>query len=415
MTQQSVKSENSNTNDVLGQPLELPCGVVLKNRLTKTAMSDSLADGEGDSTEAQARLYERWAEGGVALAIIGEVQIMPDYPEKPGNLVLGPQSNLEALRNLANRTVSNGAHLWPQLGHGGALSHAPLSYPKGPSAMDVPGLKCGALSVEEIEALPAIYAKAATLAKEVGFPGVQIHAGHGFLLGQFLSPLFNKRTDMYGGSIEARARIYPMVIEAVRKAVGPEYPISIKFNSTDNLDGGLVEDESYEVVRMLNDTSIDLFDISGGTYFPGAKASSDAPSSGGPYFIDFARRARGATRKPLQLTGGFETRDHAIEAVESGAVDMCGLARANVLMPDLANSWLFGDGRNPEFPVFDSPPQGGVTAWYTMRISALGNDADDDFSMGPREAMQIYNERDAERAIRWKKKFQLAPPLEHQK
>ncbi|NKB77824.1 MAG: oxidoreductase [Gammaproteobacteria bacterium] len=396
---------------VLQKPLELPCGVVLKNRITKTAMSDSLADGEGDSTEAQARLYERWAEGGVALAIIGEVQIMPDYPEKPGNLVLGSQSDRKALKNLIDRTVSNDAHLWPQLSHCGALSHAPISRPKGPSAMDVPGLKCGALSVKEIEELPGFYARAAAYAKEVGFPGVQIHAGHGFLLSQFLSPLFNKREDMYGGSIEARARIFPMIIEAIRETVGPEFPVSIKFNSTDNLDGGLVEDDAYEVVRMLDNTSIDLIDISGGTYFPGAKASSDAASSSGPYFMEFAKRAREATTKPLQLTGGFETRDHAMEAVTSGAVDMCGLARANVLMPNLANNWLFGEGDSPDFPIFDSPPHGGVTAWYTMRISALGNDAENEYSIDPHEAMRIYNERDAERSIRWQKKFPLSPSL----
>lgn len=403
-----TETTNEPSHDILRQSLELPCGVVLKNRITKTAMSDSLADGEGDSTEAQARLYERWAEGGVALAIIGEVQIMPDYPEKPGNLVLGPQSDRTALKNLIDRTLAHGTQLWPQLSHCGALSHAPISTPKGPSALDLPDLTCGALSVDEIEDLPAIYAQAAAFAKEIGFPGVQIHAGHGFLLSQFLSPLFNKRDDMFGGSIEGRARIFPMIIEAIRQAVGPDLPISIKFNSTDNLDGGLIEDDAYEVIRILDDTSIDLIDISGGTYFPGAKASSDAPSSGGPYFIDFARRARSATKKPLQLTGGFETRDHAVEAVSSGAVDMCGLARANVLMPDLANNWLHGAGGSPKFPRFDNPPHGGVTAWYTMRINALGTNADKEFSMDAHEAMRLYIERDDERAIRWRKKFPLS-------
>lgn len=396
---------------VLRSSLELPCGVVLKNRITKTAMSDSLADGEGDSTGAQARLYERWAEGGVALAIIGEVQIFPDYPEKPGNLVFGPQSDRKALRTLIDRTLAHGAQLWPQLSHCGALAHPPISYPKGPSALELPGFSCGELSVEEIEALPAIYAQAAVFAKDTGFPGVQIHAGHGFLLSQFISPLFNKRTDRFGGSIEARAQIFVMIIDAIREAVGPEYPVSIKFNSTDKLEGGLAEDDAYEVVRMLDDTSIDLIDISGGTYFPGAKASSDAPSSGGPYFIEFARRARGATKKPLQLTGGFETRDHAIEAVASGAVDMCGLARANVLMPDLANTWLYGDGSSPKFPIFESPPHGGVTAWYTMRINALGTDTDNEFSIDAHKAMRLYNERDDERVIRWRKKFPLSSPL----
>ena len=412
MNAQELTKDNSAPHPVLGKPLELPCGVILKNRITKTAMSDSLADGEGNPTQAQARLYERWAEGGVALAIIGEVQIMPDYPEKPGNLVFSSQSDPKAFKNLVDRSLAHGVQLWPQLSHCGALTHPPIGHPKGPSALKLPGFSCGELSVDEIETLPAIYAKAATFAMNVGFPGVQIHAGHGFLLSQFLSPLFNKRTDRFGGSIEARAGIIVKIIDAIRKGVGPDFPISIKFNATDNLDGGLVEDDAYEVVRMLDNTSVDLIDISGGTYFPGAKASSDAPSSGGPYFIEFARRARNATKKPIQLTGGFETRDHAIEAVDGGAIDMCGLARANVLMPDLANTWLFGGGASPEFPIFDSPPQGGVTAWYTMRINALGTNAEDTFSMDPHEAMRLYKERDAERAVRWRKKFPLTPPLD---
>lgn len=213
---------------------------------------------------------------------------------------------------------------------------------------------------------------------------------------------------MFGGSIEGRARIYVMIIDAIRKAVGPEYPISIKMNSTDNLEGGLEEDDAYEVVRMLDDTSVDLIDISGGTYFPGAAASSDAASTGEPYFINFARRARGSTKKPLQLTGGFEIRDHAIDAVASGAVDMCGIARCNVLMPDLANTWLYGDGAAPVRPRFVDPPHGGVTAWYTMRINALGTDTDKEFDMDAHEAMRLYNKRDDERTARWLKKFPLS-------
>jgi 2,4-dienoyl-CoA reductase-like NADH-dependent reductase (Old Yellow Enzyme family) len=216
---------------ILRQPLELPCGVVLKNRIAKAAMSDSLADGEGGSTEAQARLYERWAHGGVALSTIGEVQISPHYPEKPGNLDFGPQSDRRALKNMIDRSLVDGAHLWPQLGHGGALAHPPISHPKGPSELDFPDLTCGALSVEEIEELPMVYAAAAGFAKDVGFTGVQVHAGHGFLLSQFLSPFFNKRTDRFGGSIEGRARIIVLVIDAIREAVGPEFPISICLTS----------------------------------------------------------------------------------------------------------------------------------------------------------------------------------------
>ncbi|MEO0378398.1 MAG: oxidoreductase, partial [Cyanobacteria bacterium P01_A01_bin.17] len=180
--------KDSGSFHVLQKKLELPCGAVLKNRLAKSAMSDSLADGEGNPTEAQIRLYERWAEGGVAVSFIGEVQGDPRFPEKPGNLVLGPHSNQQALQSLTRRSVIEGAHLWPQLGHAGALAHLPISQPKGPSPLDVEGLHCAGMSIEEINELPGMYAKTALHAKTVGFSGVHIHAGHGFLLSQFLSP-----------------------------------------------------------------------------------------------------------------------------------------------------------------------------------------------------------------------------------
>lgn len=149
MTEQTSKPGSSYTHHVLQSPLELPCGAVLKNRLAKSPMSDSLGDGAGDSTEAQARLYERWAQGGTAVSIIGEVQGNPRFPEKPGNLVLDARSNLQTIRSLVSRSVINGAHLWPQLGHAGALSHAPISSPAGPSALDLPGLRCAGMSAQK--------------------------------------------------------------------------------------------------------------------------------------------------------------------------------------------------------------------------------------------------------------------------
>jgi 2,4-dienoyl-CoA reductase-like NADH-dependent reductase (Old Yellow Enzyme family) len=405
MTQSTTKHDFSKPENVLGRPLELPCGVVLKNRLTKSAMSDSLGDGKGDATEAQARLYERWAEGGAALSLIGEVQGDPRYPEKPGNLVLGPDTDQKALRSLARRGSTEGAHLWPQLGHAGALSHLPISRAKGPSSLDIEGLQCAGMPLDDIGQLPGIYARAATIAKDAGFGGVQIHAGHGFLLSQFLSPLFNRRTDGYGGSIEARFSIVSEVIEAVRQAVGASFAIAIKINSTDKLEGGLTEDEAMEVIRMLDQTTIDLIDISGGTYFPGAAASSDSTSGSGPYFLDFARRAKTATSIPVMATGGFKTRQQAVDAVESGAVDMVSVGRAMALNPNLARVWLSVCGGDPEFPKFDTTPPGGVTAWYTMRLTALAEDNEDEFSLDLESAMSLYDVRDAGRCDAWLKAF----------
>ncbi|MEJ6392962.1 oxidoreductase [Gymnodinialimonas sp. 2305UL16-5] len=390
---------------LLAQPLDLPCGVQLKNRLVKSAMSDSLGDGAGNPTQTQMRLYERWANGGPALSLIGEVQTSSYYPEKPGNLVLVPDADLPAMRELARRGAANNAHIWPQLGHAGALSHGPISTPKGPSALNVEGLVCGALSITEIHDLPQAYARAATLSQHFGFGGVQIHAGHGFLLSQFLSPLFNHRNDAYGGTIERRFRIVRDVIAAVREAVGPFYPIGIKINATDKLDGGLTTDDALEIVRLLDRTSVDLIDISGGTYFPGAASSSDGLSASGPYFADFGQSAKRVTSIPIMLTGGFETRDRAMAALQRGCADAIGLARAMVLNPSLANMWLGAHSRDPEFPTFQAPPRGGVTAWYTMRLTALGEDSEENFDMTPAQALKAYEARDTERCAKWVQRF----------
>ena len=394
----------NNTHSVLSAPIELPCGAVLKNRLIKSAMSDSLADGTGNPVEAQIRLYERWAQGGVALSLIGEVQCDPRFPEKPGNLVLGPESDMNSLKMLTARASVNGAHIWPQLGHAGALSHKPISVPAGPSALEIGDFKCAGLSRSEIQQLPESYARAAAIAKSAGFTGVQIHCGHGFLLSQFLSPLFNHRTDQYGGSIEARCRIIVEIIQKVRLTTGPAFPIGIKINSSDQLKGGLSQKDALEAIRILSQTSIDIIEISGGTYFPGAEASLDR-SVKGPYFTEFAQKARQITHIPLITTGGFKTRAEAVNALSNESADIVGIARAMVLNPLLANDWMSSKENNPDFPVFQSPPSGGVTAWYTMLLTALAYDNEANFDLSLLSAIQQYEERDKHRCIQWKNTF----------
>ena len=385
---------------LLEQPLTLPCGAVLKNRLAKSAMSDSLGDGEANPTQAQIRLYERWAQGGIGLSIIGEVQVDPRYPEKPGNLSLTKHSDKEALRRLTQRASITGTHIWPQLGHAGALSHAPISQAKGPSALDVGTLHCEGMTIEEIESLPASYAKAASIAKEVGFTGVQIHAGHGFLLSQFISPLFNLRDDKYGGSIKNRCRIILAIIEAIRLQVGPNYPIGIKINASDLLEGGLTEEDALAHVSLLDKTSLDLIEISGGTYFPGAKSSSDSASKG-VYYKTFAKRAKSLTSIPLMVTGGVKSLSDASTLLQDKSTDLVGLARAMVLNPNLANDWFAGIHQTLSFPRFDSPPTEGITAWYTMRINAIAMDQEQDFSPPLALALKQYLERDELKSISW--------------
>lgn len=383
----------------LFQPLELPCGTILKNRIAKSAMSDSLGDGRGDPTSAQVRLYEHWAEGGVAVSIVGEVQGNPHFAEKPGNLVLGPASNLDRFRTLARSGSANGAQIWLQLGHAGAMAYPPISDPKGPSALDLPGLTCSALTADEVRDMPAEFARTARLAKDLGFGGVQVHAAHGFLLSQFLSPLFNRREDEYGGSIENRMRLLLEVVERVRAAVGPSFPVAIKLNATDQLEGGFVEDDALAVIAALNHTEIDLVDISGGTYFPGARSASDS-AGGGPYFLDFAEQARPLTNKPLMVTGGFKSRQQAMNALGRG-VDVVGLARALVLDPALPNGWLSGEAGDPVFPKFRDPLEGGITAWYTMRLTEIGEDRETSDVKTLDAAVKAYDERDHARIADW--------------
>lgn len=381
-------------------PLTLPCGLTLKNRIAKSAMSDALGDGRGNPTPAQARLYERWAIGGSAVAIIGEVQGDPRAAEKPGNLVLGPHSDGAALRALTDR--AHDMQLWAQLGHAGAMAYPPIGTPKGPSALDLPGLSCAALTPAEIAALPAEFARTAQLAQHHGFSGVQVHAAHGFLLSQFLSPLFNKRTDAYGGPLSNRMRLLCEVIDAVRAAVGPGFPVALKLNATDQLEGGFAEPEALDVVKALDQTSIDLIDISGGTYFPGAKSASDN-AGGGPYFADFAKSARAVTTKPLMLTGGFKSKAQAVGAIADGTVDMIGLARALVLDPDLPKTWAAG--KDITFPRFTDPPEGGVTAWYTLQIKQIGEDHGLDPSTDATAALAEYNATDENRVSAWNAQF----------
>jgi len=387
----------------LFQPIELPCGAVLANRIAKAAMSDGLGDGKGNPTPAQIRLYERWAEGGIGLSIIGEVQGDAHHAEKPGNLVLGERSNIAALRDLTRRGSTGHTQLWPQLGHAGAMTHPPIGTPKGPSALTLPGLTSAALSKAEIADLPGSFARTARTARDVGFGGVEIHAAHGFLLSQFLSPLFNLRTDAYGGTIQNRVRLLLEVIEAVRAAVGPSFPIGVKLNATDQLEGGLSPEDALLVIAILDKTSVDLIDISGGTYFPGAKSSSDATGSGA-YFLSFAEAARDRTAIPLMLTGGFKTQRSALDAIAGGAVDIVGLARALVLEPALPRRWQEEPGFDVTYPRFTDPPEGGITAWYTMRLTELGEDREGPFA-SLRESISNYHARDVARESLWRDWF----------
>jgi 2,4-dienoyl-CoA reductase-like NADH-dependent reductase (Old Yellow Enzyme family) len=389
-------------NDLFSQ-LVLPNGTHLKNRIVKSAMSDSLGDGSGNPTGPQMRLYERWARGGAAASIVGEVQGDPRFAESPGNLVLDDGCDREAFRALARRGGPDDTGLWMQLGHAGALTPSAIGTPKGPSAIDLPDLRAAELTLPEIRALADRFASTARHAERLGFSGVQIHAAHGFLLSQFLSPLFNRRTDAYGGGITKRMRLLLEVVEAVRSSVSRSFVVTLKLNSSDQLEGGLESGDSLAVIAALDGRGLDLIDISGGTYFPGAPSSSDR-ASGGPYFLDYAAEARRVTGIPLMATGGFKRRAEAEAAISSGVVDLVGLARALVLDPDLPRHWQAA-GPDPSFPRFEAAPAGGVTAWFTMRLNDLGEDREGQAELDASAALEAYEARDRQRVQLWNDAF----------
>lgn len=348
----------------LGTPLRLPCGVTLKNRLAKAAMTEGMADPQGRPTESLVTLYARWAEGGVGLSLTGNVIVDGAHLERPGNVIIDrePDAQMQdALARWAQAATGNNTQCWVQLGHAGRQTMKKVNpRPHAPSAVRVgiPGGQFGepvALDEQQIESLVARFATAAAAVQRAGFSGVQIHAAHGYLVSQFLSPRTNRRQDSYGGSLENRARFLLQIVDAVRAAVGSAFPVAVKLNSADFQRGGFNFDDSLQVARWLQQAGIDLLEISGGTYEqpklvgmdgmeePEAQrhvaASTQAREA---YFVDFAAAMRSELSMPLMVTGGFRSRDAIVQALQAGAADVVGLGRPLCVATDGAASLLAG-------------------------------------------------------------------------
>ena len=215
--------------------LKLPCGVEVKNRICKAAMTEGLADEQNRATDKHVTLYSRWAEGGAGILLTGNIQIDHRYLERPGNVVVeGKQSNeqLSRLRAYAEAGTKNNTHLWAQISHAGRQTPAAVApTPVGPSdiQLKMPGAAFGkprALEHDEILDIIARFAHTAKVLQDSGFTGVQLHGAHGYLISEFLSPDINTRTDEWGGSLENRARLLLESIRAVRKAVGDKFPVA---------------------------------------------------------------------------------------------------------------------------------------------------------------------------------------------
>lgn len=305
------------------RPLWLPCGTVLANRLAKAALTERLSDHTyGPSTRLLA-LYRTWAESGAGLLITGNVMVDRAHVESAGNVVLDADHDLDALRAWAS--TARGAQLWMQLNHPGRQSSI-FSGDKPVSASDValPGapswMRPRPMGRLEIQGVIGRFARAARVAQRAGFTGVQVHAAHGYLLSQFLSPRTNLRDDEWGGDLERRARLLLSVVREIRDTVGPRFPISVKLNASDFAEGGHTEEDALRVVRMLAAESVDLLEISGGSY-ENMAFLGESPDR----FVAFARRARAETAMPLMVTGGIRAHAEVEHALESA--DMVGMGR----------------------------------------------------------------------------------------
>ncbi|WP_373475446.1 NADH:flavin oxidoreductase/NADH oxidase family protein [Sphingorhabdus sp.] len=347
----------------LADPLSLPCGAQLPNRIAKAAMTEGLADKDGQPTPELEKLYGIWSDGGAGLHLSGNIQIDRDHLERPGNVIIDrmPTPEMrEALMRWTAAATRGGNHFWAQISHAGRQTMKPVNpRPKAPSAVKLvlPGGQFGvpvALTETEILNLISRFGQAAQICKEVGFTGVQIHAAHGYLISQFLSPRSNLREDRWGGSLENRARFLMFTINTVRQLVGPAFPISVKLNSADFQRGGFAFEESIQVARWLQDAGVDLIEISGGTYeqpkllgIEGLEAAepqniAETTLAREAYFVDFAKAMKDELSIPLMVTGGFRSASAMEQALKTGAADVIGLGRPLCVLTDAPKRLLSG-------------------------------------------------------------------------
>lgn len=428
----------------LGQSLRLPCGAALPNRLAKAAMTEGLGDSMNRATARHVTLYRRWAQGGSGLLLTGNVLVDRMHLERPGNIAIDGNGGFEELRAMARAGTAAGNHFWVQLNHPGRQTPAVMNpTPLAPSAVPVPGMVgagCGVpqeMTEAQIDNVIERFARAAVIARECGFTGVQLHAAHGYLVSQFLSPLSNHRRDAWGGSLENRARILLELVRRTRTAVGSDFPISVKLNSADFQKGGFTSDESMQVVRWLNAEGLDLLEISGGNYeamemigrsesqYSGS-GEADRPKAESTrrreaYFLSYAAEVRPLTTVPLMITGGFRRHSAMLDALRGNEADVIGLARPLCVDPELCKGLLSGE--LPEGPAMESkyflnrgaldPNIGDAAfrmtesfaqiAWCYRQIVRLGDGLDPDLNLQLLDAFlehQAYEKAGVDRLSR---------------
>ncbi len=362
-----------------------------KNRIIKGAMSEALANDAGQPNDLLIGLYEAWAKGSLGCAITGNVMVNVGAKNEPGVVAIETERDLEKLKQWAAVGKKHGMVQLIQLSHPGRQcpkglnkeTVAPSAVPFSPMLAAMFGTP-RELKHEEILDIIQRFATAAAVCEKAGFEGVQLHGAHGYLISQFLSPLTNKRTDQWGGSIENRMRFLIDAYQAVRDATSENFIISVKLNSADFQRGGITEEDVITVFKAIDAAGIDIIEISGGTYeapaMAGAKAEKRKASTIAreAYFLEFAEKIRQHVACKLMVTGGFRTVEGMNAALESGACDFIGIARPLAVEVDLTDRLIAGhDVRYAVNQIKTGIPFVDKMAimeiiWYAAQFKAIG-------------------------------------------
>ena len=326
--------------------------LTLKNRFVRSATWEGLGTDKGECSYGLVNLMIRLAKGEVGLIITGHTYVSPEGQAVPWQLGIYRDDLVTELAKMPQPVHKAGGRIILQLAHAGYRAPVGLIQNEalGPSDLtNDEGLRCRAMTLEQIQETIENFKRGAVRAKEAGYDGVQIHAAHGYLLSQFLSPCFNRREDKYGGSISNRARIVLEIFQGIREGVGDRFPVLIKMNSSDFWEGGLTVEEMVEVAAMLQNKGIDAIELSGsahhsGKYMPLRTGNLELPENEVYYGYE-ASRYKEKIRVPLMLVGGIRSYQVAEKIVREGLADYVSLARPLICEPDLIYRWKSGDLR----------------------------------------------------------------------
>ena len=332
------------TENLLFTPITLPNGTTIKNRFFKSAMSEGMGTRDFQPKKNIATLYKRWAEGGTGLIITGNIMVDLKGTAEPGNIVFDKNSNMEILKDWAKQGQQHGAKVMVQLNHPGKQvpktiakeTVAPSTIPLG-NGLNKLFSTPRALTTSEVEELVQKFVTSAKVAKEAGFSGVQIHAAHGYLISQFLSPHDNRRTDKYGGSLENRMRFLKEIYLGMREELGKDFTIGIKINSTDFKEDGLTEEDSLKTIIELANLGLDFVEISGGTYERPAMMGATSKSTNQVFFTEYSKKLKQKIEIPVVVTGGIRSINAMNTLLNDNTTDFIGIARPLTIDPNIPN------------------------------------------------------------------------------